>query len=747
MGTCLRTHSKLLRMGVGLVVATATSAGLLLAVTASPSAQAQASRRPQGFIGGVVESSKGPEAGVWVIAETTELPTKFVKIVVTGDGGRFMLPELPNATYNVWVRGYGLVDSKPVTGKPGQTLNLKATIASTPQEAAKVYPANYWYSMLDVPARSDFPGTGPDGNGVPATFTSQAQYVDQLKQGCQLCHQLGNSLTRSIGHMKQLGFKSSLEAWDHRVQTGQRGSQMAGMMQRLGARTLKMFADWTDRIAAGEVPAKVPPRPTGVERNVVVTLWDFGTPTTYAHDEVTTAKSNPRINANQPVYAVDAAAGTWIYVDPNENSAGTIAIPTRDDPKGMTSRFPNKMPKPSNFWGTEIVHAGVADPHNPMIDAKGRLWATSAVSETLAGWCKAGSGNKFAEYYPATNAPGRHASVYDPKTGKFELMYTCFGTHHLQFGEDPNAMLYFSGGGATIPWVNTKVWDETHDEQKAVGWCPIVLDTNGDGKITKPWNEPVGGGRAQDEGGGGGRVATFDPAKDTRINVGSYGIIVSPTDHSVWATSTSYPGNLVRLDIGKNPPETCIGELYTIPSDKRQDHFGPRGTDVDRNGVIWMALSGSGGFASFDRRKCKVFNGPKAVDGQLCNEGWAFYPLTDGLNMKNTSLNADFHYYNWVDQFNTSGLGANFPIATGSGSDSLLVLNPQTKQYVTMRVPYPLGFYSRGLDGRIDDPDAGWKGRGLWANYGTNFVWHIEGGKGTKPKMVHFQVRPDPLAR
>ena len=124
-------QSKLLRMGVGLVVATATSAGLLLAVMATPEAQAQAARRPQGFIGGVVESSKGPEVGVWVIAETTELPTKFVKIVVTGDGGRFMLPELPNATYNVWVRGYGLVDSKPVTGKPGQTLNLKATMPGT----------------------------------------------------------------------------------------------------------------------------------------------------------------------------------------------------------------------------------------------------------------------------------------------------------------------------------------------------------------------------------------------------------------------------------------------------------------------------------------------------------------------------------------------------------------------------------------------------------------------------------------
>jgi hypothetical protein len=163
---------------------------------------------------------------VWVIAETTELPTRFVKTVVTGDDGRFMLPELPNATYNVWVRGYGLLDSKPVPAKPGQTLTLKVSVATNPADAAKVYPANYWYSMLEVPPASEFPGKGNQVNGIPETFRSQAQFVDQLKQGCQLCHQLGNQLTRSLGHMNQLGFKSALEAWEHRVQTGQRGSEM-----------------------------------------------------------------------------------------------------------------------------------------------------------------------------------------------------------------------------------------------------------------------------------------------------------------------------------------------------------------------------------------------------------------------------------------------------------------------------------------------------------------------------------------
>jgi hypothetical protein len=116
--------------------------------------------------------------------------------------------------------------------------------------------------------------------------------------------------------------------------------------------------------------------------------------------------------------------------------------------------------------------------------------------------------------------------------------------------------------------------------------------------------------------------------------------------------------------------------------------------------------------------------------------------------MKNvvTSGSADFHYYNWVDQFNTLGLGADVPIANGTTSDALLALDPDAGEWVVLRVPYPLGFYSRGLDGRIDDAAAGWKGRAVWADFGTNTPWHLEGGPGTKSKMVKFQLRPDPLA-
>ena len=700
-----------------------------------------------GVLAGTVTSDNGPEAGVWVIAETNELETKFAKIVVTDDRGRFVLPQLPEATYDVWVRGYGLVDSAKVQLSPGrEDVTLTGVVAPNEQAAAQYYPGNYWYSLIEPPPAHEFPGTGPDGNGIAENLQSQGAWVDIMKQGCQLCHQLGNTATRVVQHLDD--FDSTVAAWDHRVQTGQRGNSMSGAMNRFGRqRALEMFADWTDRIAAGETPPR-PPRPSGVERNLVVTLWDWGTDSSFIHDEIATDKRNPTINGGGPVYGVSAGHGSLTVVDPIANSAVELTIPVRlDDPDNVPSRFPQTQLQPSYYWGDQLLwgrggpdgHENSADPHNPMMDQKGRVWMTSTVrARANADWCQEGSDNDYAEFFPLSRS-GRQASYYDPETERFVLIDTCFGTHHLQFGEDANNTLWFSGDGNTIGWIDTKVYDETGDERFSQGWCPTVIDTNGDGKITKPWNEP------SDE---------IDPSKDTRIAGFGYGIIASPTDDSVWITRTGpFPGRLVRLDRGDNPPETCIAEVYEPPSienpnvDPMKTGSAPRGIDVDRNGVIWAALSGSSHMASFDRTKCAVTNGPEAT-GQHCPEGWTLYPVP-GPQMKGveTPGSADFHYYSWVDQYNTLGLGANIPIADGSTSDSLLALDPETGEWVVLRVPYPMAFYSRGLDGRIDDPDAGWRGRGLWANYGSNYVWHTEGGKGTKSKIVHFQIRPDPLAR
>ena len=686
---------------------------------------------------GVVQSPAGPEAGVWVIAETDDLDTRFRKIVVTGDDGRFLVPDLPAASYSVWARGYGLVDSEPVTAEPGETLTLQAAPAATPAEAAQVYPANYWYSLLEPPPSGDFPGTGPEGNGIAENLRSQAAWVDLTKQGCQLCHQMGNRYTFDTSHLTD--FDSTVEAWDHRLLFGQRGRQMSAVMNRFGRqRALEMYADWSDRIAAGEVPP-APPRPEGVERNLVLTMWEWGGETSYIHDEITTDKRDPTVNANGLLYGVSITHDTLVITDPAGHQSMELNIPLRE-PDGMVPSFFPTEPgfEPSPSWGDEVIFNAPANPHNPMMDGEGRVWMTSTVRRRdNPDWCKEGSMHPSAQYFPVDRS-GRQISYYDPASESFTLIDSCYGTHHLQFGEDEQDTLWLSGDPNVVGWLDTKLYDETGDERASQGWCPTVIDTNGDGRITRPWNEPN---------------EPVDPSRDTRISGFAYGIIASPVDDSAWIARTGpFPGRLVRLDRGDNPPETCIAEVFEPPSienpavDSARTGHAPRGVDVDRNGLIWTALSGSGHMASFDRSKCAVLNGPEAT-GQHCPEGWTLYP-SPGPQMKGVDDpgSADYHYYNWVDQFDTLGLGPNVPMAPGSGSDSILALLPETGEWVVLRVPYPLGFYSRGLDGRIDDPNAGWKGRGLWANYGSNLNWHIEGGKGMRSSIIHFQLRPHPLA-
>jgi hypothetical protein len=206
------------------------------------------------------------------------------------------------------------------------------------------------------------------------------------------------------------------------------------------------------------------------------------------------------------------------------------------------------------------------------------------------------------------------------------------------------------------------------------------------------------------------------------------------------------PGSLVRLTLGSNPPDTALSEVYEVPWNNPKSPaqgFAPRGMDVDSNGVVWAVLS-SGQLASFDRRKCKgPLNGPTAT-GQHCPEGWALYALP-GPNYKGAteSASADTAYYNFVDRFDMLGVGKDIPLATGNGSEGLLAL--VGGKFMTFRVPYPMGFYAKGIDGRIDDPKGGWKGKGIWSTYATRAPFHAEGGKGTTSKLVKFQVRNSPL--
>jgi len=677
---------------------------------------------PAGYITGTVTGERGPEAGVWVIAETDDFQTHFIKIVVTDDKGQYALPELPPANYKIWVRGYGIVDSAPVMGKPGTTpVALKAVSAKTPQEAAKVYPGDYWFSMLEVPPKSNFPGTGTGagGNGVPAGMTDQDHWVNTLKSGCNFCHQLGSPLTRTVDHVFKAKpeLKTHAEAWEWRLGTGVRGNSMYQMLGTMGqTQTLKALGDWTEKMANGQVPDLKPSRPSGIERNIVATLWDVGDDHSFMHDQISTDKNHPTVNGGGPNYAVNAGHGQLVVLNQDDNSTYALDIPTREPKDKVPSRFPSPN-RPSLFWGNEHLWANPpydpSDPHNPMLDSKGRVWMTSKLrGQADPAWCNDPKlGNTSADWYPLRGS-GRQASYYDPETKQFTLIDTCYSTHHVQIDNDANETVYFNElSGPIFGWIDMKVYDQTHDEQKAVGWCGQVVDTNGDGKITRPWQTAAQarqgdasilyGTDTQGGAGGGGAAANAKgkaaPAPaggmDTEVRFSLYTVIPSPVDDSVWGVSESpFPGMLVRLIRGANPPSTCKAQVFRVPD----GGYDPRGVDIDANGVVWTGLAATSHLASFDARKCKDLNGPGKIDGSQCKEGWALYQ-TPGPKLKNTNIPADFHYFNWVDQQNIIGLGKNIPFVTGSNSDSLIGLDPATKKWTYFRIPYPMGFYSRGM--------------------------------------------------
>jgi len=699
------------------LIAALAVAGFVLAPTARADAQTVVAIDADD-IGGVVTGPHGPEAGVWVIAETRDLPTRFAKMVVTDDQGRYVVPDLPAAKYQLWVRGYGLVDSPKVDAAPGRHVNLTAVPAPNEAAAAQYYPAIYWFAMLKIPDKDQFGGK----SDIPEKMT-QVDWLTTIKnQSCVGCHQLGQLATRTIP--AALGqFKSGEEAWIRRVQAGQAAPLMVNQLAgKLGGVPFKYFGEWTDRIAEGELPFAKPPRPQGVERNIVVTTWDWSDGKKYLHDLISSDKRNPTVNAYGLLYGSPEYATDHLPVLDPKTAKVTYITPSigADVPEALGPGH-SAVEKPvaaSAYWGMEKIWDTKFNNHNDMFDAQGRVWMTgSNHAPGTPAFCRKGSDNPNAKAFPI-DINQRQLAVFDAKVQKFTFIDTCFGTHHLQFGFDKDNTLWTSGGGPVAGWLNTKVFDKTGDAEKAQGWAPFVLDTNSNGKLDE-YTEPD---------------QPTDPNKDKRVAGGPYAVMPNPMDGSIWYTVFSGRSGLLRFD-----PKTKLSEIYYIPL----PGFGARGGDIDSKGVLWVSLA-SGHIGSFDRAKCKgPLNGPAAT-GDHCPEGWSFYKYP-GPGFQGIGDNsAEASYYTWVDQHNAVGLGSDVPISTANESEGFAAL--VDGKMVLLRVPYPLGFYAKGLDARIDDPQAGWKGRGLWSSEGDRTPWLKEGGKGMSPIAVHIQVRPDPLA-
>jgi hypothetical protein len=631
----------------------------------------------QSFISGtVLNLSDGkPEAGVWVIAETEALPTPFRKIVVTDDSGKFVLPDLPIARYHVWVRGYGLKDSAPVDAAPGADLRLPASSAANSQDAASVYPAQYWFSLYQPPSPEELPNTIVFYPGIPAAkLDGRDMWIAEFKLTCMLCHQIGTAIARQ---------NTKPEDWEA---TWHRAGFMNMTADGLGREVLKKsLVNWTNRIAAGETP-NAPPRPTGVERNVVITEWQWGAFNSYIHDEVTTDKRNPTLYPYGPVWGIDIGTDTLWKLDPTTSKISSYHVPVRGDYKTSWSET-------FSSWG---VYTWVANPHNPMLDEKNHVWITTQIRDknNQPKWEKSTivyqPGFAPASDSETPSSSGRQLGYFDVNTEKFVLIDTIYGTHHLQF--DSQGRLWTS------------------------------LDPRGLGMFDPSKFDP-----GNPEGTEGQAQKLFmkqDPNTGQDLAAGGYGIAVNPVDQTIWRANpfAGGPAN----DILKFDPKTGVHTAYPLPPPGR----GPRGIDATTDGKIWFA-TGSGHLGRFDPT----------------TEKFTYWELP-GPKLKTTGAetgSAEMPYYIWVDQFNTFGMGKDMVVTCGTNSDSMVLFDPLTEKFSIIRIPYPLSFYSRGLDGRIDDASAGWKGRGLWATYGEDPNMFVE--QTQRSNAVHIQLRPDPLAR
>ena len=628
-------------------------------------------------ITGVVlnEASRAPEAGVWVIAETRSLPTIFRRIVVTEDAGRFVVPDLPEGSYHVWVRGYGLRDSIPVEVSRGDTVELLVTDAETPQDAAAIYPASYWLSLYRPPA----------ANELPDEFDDRAQWIANMKLGCMRCHQFGGQVFHA--HTRPESWE---DAWRHRS-LEQRTAEWLGA--EVFPRTL---AEWATRIAEGEVPP-APPRPTDLERHVVISQWEWGRHDSYIHDLISTDKRNPTQYPFGRIWGVDFGRDTLWALNPVTHRVASYDIPTNNV----------RPPRSAPFPGAVVYH-NPANPHVPTMDDTGKVWMAMQVRqerpEDQPAWAHdvivnvraPGSARDAVSAWDA-GSHHRQLGYFDTTTDEMVMVDTAYGTNHLQF--DWEGRLWTSGDTVGVGMFDPSAFDAADPETLAAAQTAFV---------------------------------SVDPASGESVAGGGYGITVNPVDGSVWRTNT-YIGNSGSSDnssfVGQNKiikfdPQTSTFTDYELPPPAR----APVGIDATTDGRLWFG-TGSGHLGRFDP----------------ATEQFTYWesPGPQPTGAEDDTGSADFHYYIFVDQFDAFGLGRDMVILTGANADALLIFDPTTEEFMVVRVPYPLTMYHRGLDGRIDDPEAGWKGRGLWVNYGNDPVKYVETEIGY---VNHIQLRPDPLA-
>ena len=274
-------------------------------------------------------------------------------------------------------------------------------------------------------------------------------------------------------------------------------------------------------------------------------------------------------------------------------------------------------------------------------------------------------------------------------------------------------------------------WDKTHDAEKSTGWCPAVIDTNGDGKITAGWTEPD---------------QPVDPTKDhASPSAATRSPSTRKTQHLVLghrqraeAADPDHQGQRTRRRPAA-PRSTSLHPARQQPSSS----WARAACYADSNGVVYDAWRVSGHFTAFDRSKCKSTKDPKA-DGQSCPEGWTIYRNTNEPTYANSQYKAGESYLLHMDKWDTLGFGKDAPVLLPiPNTDSLEVFQPsdQAVHHAARAVSDELTSPAPA-SGRIDDPNTGWKGKGFWSSYSTYASWHIEGGRARCPRWSSSRCGP-----
>jgi hypothetical protein len=489
------------------------------------------------------------------------------------------------------------------------------------------------------------------------------------------------------------------KTWDA---TFKMNNGMDGAANRLGRDLLaKTLADWASRIQKGEVPP-APPRPAGIERNFVVTQWDWGAPESFFHDLTSTDKRNPTLYPYGKVYGADRTGGGRLWVlDPVKNTVEGLLVQPRVK-QGYSTTVDYYHPKGVGA-GDEggdggSASAWMASPHNPMLDEKGRVWMTVPVrppgkqnnpkwvASTVASDTNDPTALSLLSERLMSRSHGMQLGYYDTRANKFVGVDTSYNTHHLQFD-----------------WQG-RIWTD--------GDVLGMLDT------TKLDLNNIEGTEAAAQN----AWMRIDMMTQKEISTNGYATAVSPVDGTVWVPVPQVNG--AQNKIFMLNPKTRQFKDYPLPPPLRLSH----GIDFSTDGTLWFS-AGSGHLGRLDPKTGEFSSwdlpGPKFT-GTGRETGSTEYP-----------------YFLWVDQSDTLGMGKDTVIVTGTTGDSLIMFDPKTEKFTVFRLPYPMPFFTRGMDGRIDDSRAGWKGRGIWATYSSYMPKFTETKLGN---IEHIQLRPNPLA-